>query len=283
MAGSVRRLINRTAVLRLLVGSGSAQRLIQALRGALVVREPLRFFILQLATRHGAAYRLRGSGLTILLRHRTRDIDVLNEIFGGTAGRQSYAPPPAVASALDASGAPKVLDLGANIGLFGAYVLSRWPGAEVRSYEPDPANLNVLTSMIAVNRLEERWSVAGAAVANQACEMRFARGLCADSHLLEESPTGPVGQTISVRAVDVFAEDHDVDVMKMDIEGGEWAVLTDPRLATLKAGALVLEWHSRGCPEPDARAATIRLLRAAGYARLEEVETGAENGLIWAW
>jgi len=74
-----------------------------------------------------------------------------------------------------------------------------------------------------------------------------------------------------------------VDVMKMDIEGGEWAVLTDARLSDLGADALVLEWHARGCPEGDAHAATIRLLNAAGYSRLQEVESGPDNGLLWAW
>ena len=49
--------------------------------------------------------------------------------------------------------------------------------------------------------------------------------------------------------VDVFAtlEGH-VALLKIDIEGAEWAILEDPRLAALDAEAIVLEWHAMGCP-----------------------------------
>lgn len=250
-----------------------------------------------------ARYRLRNSGLTIFLRHRTRDVDVLNEIFGSTGGRNSYEPPSAIASALDAKPSLRVLDLGANIGLFGVYVLGRWPRAAIRSFEPDPTNLRLLARLIAANELEGCWSVADVAVANQTGEMSFAAGLFADSHLTvatdqraagdrrveknhtlaEDGPRSEDGQTITVHTVDIFDEDHDVDLMKIDIEGGEWSILTDARLGNLKADVLALEWHARGCPEPDAHASTVRLLRGAGYSRIEEIESGDGSGLLWAW
>jgi len=275
---------------------------VHTVRGARVVREPLRFAALQMGPSRVAHYRLRRGGLKVFLRHGTRDVHILNEIFGATAARHSYEPPSAVVQALDANPSPRVLDLGANIGLFGAYVLSRWPRAAIRSFEPDPTNLHMLTHVIAANELEGRWSVADVAVANHTGEMTFAAGLFADSHLaaeerVEDDPgsardRAPAkdgsarlgsGQAIRVRTVDIFEEDHDVDLMKMDIEGGEWSILTDPRLGELRADVLVLEWHARGCPEPDAHATTIALLRAAGYSQLEEVESGESNGLLWAW
>jgi FkbM family methyltransferase len=288
-----RSAIDHVAPLRTVVKSRAGQHLIQTARGARVLRESLRFAALQLGPPRLSSYRLRDSGLTIFLRHQTRDVNILNEIFGGTAGRHSYEPPAVVGAMLDANPAPTVLDLGANIGLFGAYVLSRWPGASIRSFEPDPANLRLLTRVIAANELAERWSVADVAVANQAAEMSFAAGLFADSHLMPVEAGASVARassaarngdhTITVRTVDIFAQDHDVDLMKMDIEGGEWAILTDIRLADLRADVLVLEWHTSGCPEPDARSCAVRLLRAAGYSGLEEVESGQSDGLLWAW
>lgn len=284
--------IDGVAPLRAAVKSRAGQHLIQTARGARVLCKPLRFAALQFGPPRVSSYRLRGSGLKIFLRHRTRDVNILNEIFGGTAGRHSYEPPAAVGALLDAKSAPTVLDLGANIGLFGAYVLSRWPGASIRSFEPDPANLRLLTRAIAANELERRWSVADVAVANRAGEMSFAAGMFADSHLIAQTDSGAArtrsarhdgGHTITVRTVDIFAQDHDVDLMKMDIEGGEWAILTDRRLAHLRADALVLEWHASGCPEPDARSCAVRLLRAAGYSRFEEVESGPSDGVLWAW
>ncbi len=304
--GTARGAIDRFTPLRIVVKSRPGQHLIQTARGALVVRQPLRFAALQCGPSRVSSYRLRDSGITIFLRHGTRDVNILNEIFGGTAGRHSYEPPAVVASMLDANPAPSVLDLGANIGLFGAYALSRWPRASIRSFEPDPTNLPLLNRTIAANRLQGSWSVTDAAVANEAGEMHFAAGLFADSHLahVDNASTAHASSaadldggegsdnddndndndaTIVVRTVDLFAQNHDVDLIKMDIEGGEWAILTDSRLASLKADILVLEWHTNGCPEPDARLYVMRLLRAAGYSGLEEVEYGPNDGLLWAW
>ncbi|HEX4466264.1 MAG TPA: FkbM family methyltransferase [Solirubrobacteraceae bacterium] len=285
----VRSAIDRCTPLRRAVKSEPGQHVVQTLRGARVVRRPLRFAALQATSAPVAPHVLRDSGLQIFLRHHTRDVHILNEIFGRTGGRNSYEPPPPVAAALDARAPLGVLDLGGNIGLFGAYVLSRWPGSEVRSYEPDPRNLQVIDSVIAANALRSRWTVTEAAVSDRDGEMTFASGLFADSHL-EYGPVDGVGaaagraeDSIKVRTVDLFALDDDVDLLKMDIEGGEWPILADPRLTRLRAQALVLEWHAQGCPEADPRAAVKALLRRAGYERIEEIEVGAENGLLWAW
>jgi hypothetical protein len=70
----------------------------------------------------------------------------------------------------------------------------------------------------------------------------------------------------------------------MDVEGGEWAILADPRLATLKATAIRLEWHTMLCPQPDAHAEAIRLLRAGGYTRIVDADyESRRNGVLWAW
>jgi FkbM family methyltransferase len=292
MANRLRKATDRVVALRIMAESRPAQYLIRTARAARAVREPRRFIALQLAPPRAAGYRLRDSGLKIYLRHRTRDVDIFKEIFGAGYGPNSYEPPAAVAAALDAKGAPAVLDLGGNIGLFAVYVLGRWPRATVRSFEPDATNLPILNRVIVANQLEGSWSVADVAVANRAGEQLFVAGLFAESQLAEvvdpaarapDSAPLEGGETITVRTVDLFEQDHDVDLMKIDIEGGEWSILTDPRLGSLRADAIVLEWHASGCPEPDPRATAIALLRAAGYRRLEESENFGHRGLLWAW
>jgi len=285
--------MDRVVVLRATVKSRPVQYLVRTARAARAVREPLRFTARQLGPPRTAGYRLRDSGLRIYLRHRTRDVDVFKEIFGTGYGPNSYEPPATVAAALDAKTSPSVLDLGGNIGLFGVYVMGRWPGATVRSFEPDPTNLPILNRVIAANEFEGRWSVANVAVANRTGEQPFVAGLFAESQLAgvaEPAARAPRsarledGETITVATVDLFEQDHDVDLIKIDIEGGEWSILTDPRLEGLRADVIVLEWHASGCPEPDPRAAAIRLLRAAGYSRLEESENiDHYRGLLWAW
>lgn len=292
MTAALRGAVGRSALLRALVRSGPVQYLVRTRRAARAVREPLRFTVLQLGSRRTAGYRLGDSGLRVYLRHRTRDVDIFREIFGTGYGANSYEPPAEVAAALDANGSPKVLDLGGNIGLFGAYILGRWPGARIRSFEPDPTNLPMLGRVIGENDLGARWSVAEVAVSNQAGELPFVSGLFAESQLADVGDPGERepdaaqlqdGRQITVRTVDLFEEGHDVDLMKIDIEGGEWSILTDPRLADLGADVIVLEWHASGCPDPDPRATALRLLDAAGYTRVEEYENFEHRGLLWAW
>jgi FkbM family methyltransferase len=310
IADALRQAINRSDVLRRVVKSPPGQHLVQTMRGALLVNESLRFAANQLGPARTAGYQLRGSGVRIVIRHEsvltarqassaTADVEILNEIFGGTGGQYAYEPPSPLAAMLDTNPPQKVMDLGGNIGLFGAYVLSRWPDAALHSFEPDPANLHILTRVVAANERNGRWLVTDAAVATQPGEMTFVADLFAESHLAtdiaeerdasnpsdsEDSSTpGRDGHEITVRTVDIFDEDHDVELMKMDIEGGEWSILTDPRAPNLKARVLVLEWHARGCPEPDAHEAALDLVRAAGYSHIEEVEIGTYNGVLWAW
>jgi FkbM family methyltransferase len=180
----------------------------------------------------------------------------------------------------------KVLDLGGNIGLFGAWVRGRWPSATIESFEADPANAAVLSRVAASNGGPACWSVSAVAVVNYTGELTFVSGLFGESHLATgdaASDDRPGGRTVTVPTVDLFEQDHNVDVLKMDIEGGEWSILTDSRMAGLQADVIVLEWHAIGCPEPDPRAAASRLLTEAGYPNVEEVDVATYCGVMWAW
>jgi FkbM family methyltransferase len=277
---------------RALLDAEPVQVVARTVRSARAVREPMRFTALQLVgPRRESAYRLRGSGLTVHLRHRTRDLAIFKEIFGVNAWPSVYEPPAAVEAIVAAAEQPRVLDVGANIGLFGAYAVGRW-GASVESFEPDPRNVPLLRRTIAENGLESRWKLHEVAVSNRAGELPFVSGLFAESQLSgvgdpEARAEGAValseGDTISVPVVDLFEADHDVELLKIDIEGAEWDILTDPRLGELKARAIVLEWHSMGCPEPDPHEAAVRLLTAAGYNAHEDGDTPGTTGMLWAW
>jgi FkbM family methyltransferase len=277
---------------RALLDAEPVQVVARTVRSARAVSEPVRFTALQLAgPRRESAYRLRGSGLTVHLRHRTRDLAIFKEIFGVNAWPSVYEPPAAVEAIVAAADEPRVLDVGANIGLFGAFAVGRW-GASVESFEPDPRNVPLLRRTIAGNGLESRWKLHEVAVSNRAGELPFVSGLFAESQLSgvgdpEARAEGAVslseGDMISVPVVDLFESDHDVELLKIDIEGAEWDILTDPRLGELKARAIVLEWHSMGCPEPDPHEAAVRLLTAAGYGAHEDGDTPGATGMLWVW
>jgi FkbM family methyltransferase len=291
-ASVFRRSALRSPTARALVKSRPSQRLIAAQRAARALRPAGRFLAGETGAHEHGRYELRRSGQTVHLRHRGRDVAILNEIFA-PGGRGCYEPPDEVADALAALGPLRVGDLGGNIGLFGLFALARWPVRELRSYEPDPANAALLRATIAANDAGGYWALVPAAVSNENTTASFRIGLFAESRLAADRVQATAGdgrraitaddrQAIEVPVVDLFAQPP-VDLLKIDIEGGEWPILQDARLAAHPARALVLEWHSRMCPAPDARAAAQAMLAAAGYAVVaaEPGETLA-NGLIWA-
>lgn len=280
-----RRAIERFGLLQTVVKSSPAQRIIQAVRGARTVKEPVEFVARQFGPTRRAPYHLRRSDQVAIIRHRSRDVHMMNEIFGGTGGRLAYEPPSALRPVLDRNPAPKILDLGGNIGMFGLYALHRWPGGTVRSFEPDADSAVSLGATIAENRLEERWSFAASAVGNHAGTMAFRGGLSADSHLVDvEVGSGSVALEgdVEVPVADLFGLGGHYDLMKMDIEGSEWSVLGDPRMTGLDVDLIVLEWHEQGCPAPDPRGHVVRLLREAGYGELHEASDLGTCGVFWA-
>jgi hypothetical protein len=98
-------------------------------------------------------YRLRNSSLRLALRHGTGDAATLTEVFH----LRYYEPPAEIAQAI---GDPRlIIDLGANVGFFGAFASERWPNAQIVAYEPDPSNAAVHARTVAANKLADRWSL----------------------------------------------------------------------------------------------------------------------------
>ncbi len=159
-------------------------RLSFALRASLV-REWARFVRNEL--RPGAltaTYTLRESRVRVALRHHTGDIMVLDEIFS----QREYEPPGPIEKPLAAvRGALSVVDLGANIGLFGAWLLGRFPEARILAIEADAANAAIHRQTIEANGLEERWTLLEKFAAPSAGLVPFAAGEHATSH--QSSPT----------------------------------------------------------------------------------------------
>ena len=198
---------------------------------------------------------------------------MLNEIFG----KGCYEPPAGpIADSLQ-SDSLRVLDLGANVGLFAAYALGRWKVSEVRSFEPDPANARLLRHTIVANAAADRWVLEETAVSNKAGELEFVPGRLSESRMADEGESA-----IKVPTVDLFELDHDVDLLKMDIEGAEWSIITDPRVRSLKAHTIVMEWHARFCPSPDPYAAARDHLLHAGYEIVLDIPSAhGSTGLLW--
>lgn len=249
------------------------------------MREPLRFCVRELFGRPGrvAGYRLRGSGSHVVLRHRTRDIEIFHELIVADA----YRPPAAVDTLTSAIHELRIVDLGANIGLFGVRALTRWPKATLTAYEPEPENLRLLERCIALNDAQERWRVVAAFAATSPGGVRFRAGMESYSRRAhpderEWGDEGDEGAIITVPMQDAFEHVSSAHLLKMDIEGAEWDILGDPRLRSSDLRAIVLEYHD--LPEADPHETAERLLRDAGF-NVQRVQSDERLGLgmLWGW
>jgi FkbM family methyltransferase len=222
-----------------------------------------------------AVYRLRGSGVRVALRHGTPDVWTFNELFE----LGLYQPPRAVADVLDSLPRPlRVVDLGANIGLYGALLRTREPDASILSFEPDPANLILLRACVQMNAALGDWQLVPACAAARDGAVRFSALGDPGSRVTDE-PAAP--GVLRVEGRDVFPFLQGVDLLKVDIEGSEWELLADERFGEPRV--VVLEYHPFGCPEGDPHVEAARLLARAGYD-LEPVYRASDgSGMLWAW
>lgn len=223
-------------------------------------------------------YHLRSAELIVHVRHNTPDLGGLFEVF--VLG--NYEPPRPIREALErlARGRPlRVADLGGNIGLFGLRVLRDFPTAEIISFEPDPANAHVLALTVDAAARGDRWQTVTACAGARSGEVPFLTGSYLESQIVAEADP----RARLVPKVDVFAHLANVDWAKIDIEGGEWELLSDPRFAQLTTPVLWLEYHPNLCPADSPRRLAIAALTEAGY-RIEPFEERAPGlGELWAW
>ena len=256
------RLLLRPAVRR----SAAAVASLRFVPSAWATDRPLSFVAADLRHKGVGSYRLRGSDLTLVMRHDTGARELLSEIFSSGC----YGPDPGLLSSIP--DAPKVLDIGANVGAFAAYAAMTWPTAEITCIEPDTDNLSALRLFASLNpRLGIRIHEACAATSDG--DVPFAAGGGAGSRVQEG------GRPMS--AMDVLPMIAASGFVKMDIDGSEWPILANSRLAAVGPTTLVMEYHRRFPGDKGAAGEAKRLLTAAEFrvTKLEPNYWG--HGLIW--
>ncbi len=245
----------------------------QALAVACRLGDPIAYLRGELTGAGRRAHRLRGSGMLVEQRYRD-DRQVLYEIFA----LRIYDPPSEPAAVLAAIGRPlNVVDLGANVGCFTLRAFELFDVRWVKAIEPDPANADLLDAAVRSNRLGERVEVIRAAAAPEDGVVQLRGGLSFNSYVADD------GSGSAVAARDAFVLMAGADLVKIDIEGSEWPLLSDPRLIDLTASVITMEWHGTRGQGRDPEGTAVRGLEAAGYKVLSQAQTAEEVGNLWAW
>jgi FkbM family methyltransferase len=176
----------------------------------------------------------------------------------------------------------RVVDLGANVGYSCLYWLWKYPDATVIAFEPHPEHLRILEQHLSVNNVVRQVSIMSVAAGTEDGHA-YLGNAGSSSTLRREKSAFPVHRSaFPVQVVDVFnvLGGMLIDLLKIDIEGGEYDLLADARFASLNVRSVVVEWHNRNGRE-DGREWCFDRLRAAGFRTQAGVEDAPMAGLVW--
>jgi FkbM family methyltransferase len=138
---------------------------------------------------------------------------------------------------------PCVLDLGANIGSFALRVFLHCPTAQVVSVEAASDTFQILKANKSANT-SLNWEVLNNGVWRDDGPLTLMRRGISVGHRVVEGAGGDAVQGISLNTLlDRLGWDR-VDLIKMDIEGGEEAVVPAARDVLHRTRVLIIEIHS---------------------------------------
>ena len=158
-----------------------------------------------------------------------------------------------------------IIDIGAGLGDFTAYAAQRNPNGRVLAFEPFPESFALLQQNVALNNLRN--------VEAQPCAIAEKPGTLALNigigEAVQHSTTQTGANTIEVQALtlqqvfDEYGLDR-CDFLKMDIEGGEYAILRGADADWLKrVQRIALEYHDN--TSAGQHAELVQLLQINGY------------------
>jgi FkbM family methyltransferase len=168
-----------------------------------------------------------------------------------------------------------IYDCGANVGLASIYLKKIYPAATIKAFEADPAVAVYLKKNLAANNIGGVHVIEKAVWTNNG-HISFNQ---------EGADGGSIGDgkgTVSIECVrlkDHIAKESTIDLLKIDIEGAELAVLTDCSDVLHKVQHLFVEYHSHK-NEPQRLPELLKVLTASGFRYYIETISHNKSPLV---
>jgi FkbM family methyltransferase len=161
--------------------------------------------------------------------------------------------------------APRILDCGANVGLASLFFKRAFPRARITAFEADPAIFVLLESNLGENGAADVHCTHAAVWTTNGTLTFQCEG--SDSGMIDGLSGAIDGRSAivpSVRLRDVLAREP-IDLLKLDIEGAEDAVLRDCADVLVNVRAMVMDLHEF---DPATRQAprVLELLSMLGFS-----------------
>jgi FkbM family methyltransferase len=211
------------------------------------------------------------SGERIVMRYSPPDSYTAGEVFYN----RDYLGPFQIPADLRT-----IHDLGGNVGYTTVFLASRFPYSHTSVFEPHPDHVHQIKLNIALNSLQSRTTVYACAAG--ATSRKFFLTDAATSSTLTDSPENGAKLVDVIDWLDL-AKGQRIDLLKMDIEGGEYEIIFDPRFERLRIPYIFMEWH---IPPHSTRPSIAGRLSELGYTIKtgpeRQLPTGLRYGMIWA-
>jgi len=188
------------------------------------------------------------------------DLSVVGEIF---KVRDYRAAEPLLTAA-----PTRIIDAGAHIGVFTLYCRALNTAAEILAIEPDPQNRLLLQENLRLNDLVNIKILPQALAAKSGPrELIVAEENINHRLRLTDEPKGPRAQTVPVVAVSLADLPEKIDVIKLDIEGGEFEIIEQTASEILKRPKTwILEYHDGAATDRNRRHTKLeQKFKALGY------------------
>jgi FkbM family methyltransferase len=207
------------------------------------------------------------------MRIRYGDPDLFRLTFREIFIGRAYAPPGEVA-------ARRIIDAGANIGLSTLFLAREYPEAHILCFEPNPESAALLAWNINANNVSATVYPFALGAEDGEREFFYLKGESGDighssAHALRDvfhAQEAVGSHTLPIRSPRPWLEEP-VDVMKMDIEGGEGEVLAASEDLLGHVRHLVMEFHH--IPRTVLLGEILNILERAGH--IYELDAKASN------
>lgn len=162
--------------------------------------------------------------------------------------------------------APQViLDCGAHIGIFSLLAKSRFPGAHVTAYEPNPQNSRLVRRQITSNDLDI--TLIESAISTEAGKLDFAWTNSHNGKLLHNGSNHHAYQVSTIDFPEFLKELRPVSLLlKMDIEGEEMSIFPKIMPFLPRQTAIFFETHSG-----DAGWREIETLLTSNHFKVDQI------------